>query len=148
MNRDKLTAFTERAIRATDLREQINPIVYLPSRLRAHQQRLTIDQIRVTVDPPTVAENMIRIKEADPLGFLIALVNGQPIPTFTITAEGSIMVKYEVANLHTRERIAMWMANKVTIKQNEAEPRTRMANQPQPDEWDAIVESRNAKGND
>jgi hypothetical protein len=138
--RETLDQFTERAIRATDAGKLIPPIVYLPSRLRGHNTRLTIDQVRITTDPPTIAENHLRIGEADPLGFLIALMHGQPIPAFEITKEGSIKIQYEIADLAVRERVAKWLANKVTIRNDD--PEQRSENKSNPNDWDEIVARR------
>lgn len=141
MKKETLLEYTERAIEATDLGKLIPPIVYLPSRLRLQGKRLTIDNVRVTVTPPTIAENHIRIAEADPLGFLIAIMNGQPIPSFEITNDGAIVVKYHIPEMKTRERIGQWLANKVTIRTNEVNPGT--GNLPKPsEEWEALVEAR------
>lgn len=115
---DRLEAFTERATEAVDV-EGLPPIVYLPAKLRAHKMRLTIDNLRVTVDPAQVTENHLRIAEADPLGFLIAIMNGQPIPCFHLEGEGdntSIRVEYEVADMDVRLNIATWLANRVTYR--------------------------------
>lgn len=141
--KESLDAFTERAIRATDAGALIPPIVYLPSRLRGHNQRLTVDHVRITTDAPTVEENHIRIREADPLGFLIALMHGQPIPTFTITPEGSIKIVYEVADLARRETIAKWLAHKVTIRIHDLPRPGGQRTAPEGQSWDEIVARRN-----
>lgn len=141
-----LDEFTERAIRATDAGKLIPPIVYLPSRLRGHNTRITVDQVRITTDPPTIAENHLRIGEADPLGFLIALMHGQPIPTFTITKEGSILTQYECADMKMRARIAQWLANKVTIRNDD--PEQRSENNSDPNDWDEIVARREQRTRD
>lgn len=116
---DTLEAFTERAKLAVDLQEGIPPIVYLPAKLRAHGMRLTVDHLRVTVDPPTVAENHVRIAQADPLGFLVAIMNGQPIPKFSLRGQGDkteVIVEYEVPDLATRLNVATWLGTRVTFR--------------------------------
>jgi hypothetical protein len=138
--RETLDQFTERAIRATDAGKLIPPIVYLPSRLRANNTRLTVDNVRITTDPPTIEENHIRIAEADPIGFLIALMHGQPIPAFEITQDGAIKVKYEIATFEQRERIAQWLGQKVTLRPREHNSREAR----DPEAWDEIVRKRNA----
>ena len=149
--RDTLKAFTERAMEDPALESLIPPPVYLPSRLRGKDIRITADDIRLTIDPPSIKENHLRIAKADPLGFLIALMNGQPVPVFSITAEGAVKVRYEVADLKMRERIGKWMGARVTIQQFEIgqgggrEQKERMSNA---DDWDALVEGRDAARND
>lgn len=140
--KESLDAFTERAIRATEAGALIPPIVYLPSRLRGHGQRLTVDHLRITTDAPTVEENHLRIRDADPLGFLMAMMHGQPIPTFTITKEGSIKVVYEVPTLEARERIAKWLGHKVTIRVHDMPQPGGKANTGE-ESWDEIVSRRN-----
>lgn len=115
MKRERLDDFTERAIRSTEAGKLIPPIVYLPRRLRGQKVRLTEDHLRYTVDGPTVAENHVKIQAADPVGFLIAIMNGQPIPEFRIARDGAIDVFYAVPEFDTRVKVATYLANKATI---------------------------------
>lgn len=141
---------TERATEDPSLETLIPPIVYLPSRLRGKELRLTADNLRLTVDPPTVEENHLRIAKADPIGFLVALMNGQPVPVFEVEPDGSVKVKYEVADISRRENIAKWLAARVTITKLEiAQGRTQRAGTSSPADWDAMVKNRdaNAQGN-
>lgn len=116
--RETLEAFTERAKKAVDLNVAgIPPIVYLPAKLRAHDMRLTVDHLRITSDPPTIAENHLRIAEADPLGLLIAIMNGQPIPSFQLEGQGertNVRVRYIEPDFETRKDVAKWLAQRVT----------------------------------
>lgn len=114
--RERLRAYTERAIEATEAGALIPPIVYLPRRLRQSGLRLTEDNLCLKVDAPTLEENHVRLAGADPLGFLIAGMNGQPIPAFEIGARGDIVVRYEVLDLDTRLAVAKWLANKNLIR--------------------------------
>ncbi len=136
--------FTERAIRAVDAGKYLPPIVYLPKRLRGQKTRLTVDQVQITTEPPTIAENHLRILEADPLGFLIAMMHGQPVPEFHVTDEGSLLIQYYVADPQTRIRVAQWLAHKVTIK-NQKDNRDADGAKGDPDNWDEIVKKRNAE---
>jgi hypothetical protein len=115
MKRQRIDDFTERAIRATDAGKLLPPIVYLPRRLRGQKVRLTEDHLRYTVDAPTVAENHVKIQAADPVGFLVAIMNGQPIPEFRVTANGAIDLYYAVADMDVRVKVATYLANKATI---------------------------------
>jgi hypothetical protein len=112
MKRERLDDFTERAIRSTDAGKLIPPIVYLPRRLRGQKVRLTEDNLRYTVDPPTVTETHVAIAGADPVGFLIAIMHGQPIPEFRIARDGAIDVFYAVPEFETRTRAARFLAEK------------------------------------
>ena len=139
--RETIDEFTERAIRATDAGKLIPPIVYLPKHLRGNQQRLTIDMVRVTLEPPTIAENHLRIAEADPIGFLIAIMHGQPIPSFHIEEDNSIRVEYFVSDEKTRIRVASFLSNKVTLRARiDGNAAVDIPNDP--DGWDEIVRKR------
>lgn len=137
--KNSVKQFTERAIEATDLDELIPPIVYLPQRLRAQGIRLTVDNLRLTIDPPTLKENHVRIAKADPLGFLIAMLNGQPIPSFEITSNGAVKIRYWVADQHARERVAKFLASRVTVTANDLDPRTKNT-EDKKSEWSAMID--------
>jgi len=144
--RETLAAFTERAIAAVDEAHLIPPIVYLPRMLRRERSpvRLRADMIQCTVDPPTVKENHVRILQHDPLGFLIAIMHGQPIPRFKITDRGAVEVHYEMADLHTRIQVSKFLANKVTMKNVDATDKKFQ----DVDEWDALVQAREQAARD
>ncbi len=143
--RETFDEYTERAIRATETGKLIPPIVYLPKMLRGQKVRLTVDNLALTRDPPTIKENHLRIAEADPVGFLLAIMHGQPIPSFRVTKNGSIEIDYEVPDMARRERVAKWLGSRVTLRlapdaQN-SDHKTQNI-----DGWDAMV--ANAGGDD
>lgn len=115
MKRERLDDFTERAIRSTEAGKLIPPIVYLPRRLRGRPVRLTEDNLRYTVDPPSVAESQVAIKHADPIGFLIAIMHGQPIPEFRIARDGAVDVFYVTPDFETRIVAARYLGHKQTM---------------------------------
>lgn len=84
--RETLKAFTERAIDASFKGQLIPPLVYVPHQLRGKAARVALDG-SVTVNPTDAAEDAARIHRSDPTGFLIAVMQGQPIPEFTITRD-------------------------------------------------------------
>lgn len=107
---DRLKDYTERALQATYSGELIPPIVYLPAKLRRGKQRLN-SKGYVTLDPKTPEEVEASIAAADPAGLLIALMQGQPIPAFRISAPDptgrvEIATEYVVAPLELRADIA------------------------------------------
>lgn len=108
-SRETMTHFTERAMRAAESGALVPPMVYVPVNLRKRATRLTIDD-RVTINPATDAENDLRVSQADPTGLLIAMMQGQPIPTFElgIAADGTWHVKttYQTAPLPLRASCA------------------------------------------
>lgn len=113
---ENLHAFTERAIRATEAGALVPPIVYLPRSLRRQKMMMTMDNLGMTVDPPTQEENHVKIQAADPVAFLIAIMHGQPIPSFHVTKDGGVEMHYEVAELQVRIRAAEYLGHKATIR--------------------------------
>lgn len=111
---DTLKAFTERAMECVDAAREISPIVYLPRKLRGNKMIVHADDVRVSITPPDIAGNHLRIAQADPLGFLIAIMNGQPIPAFHIAETGSVRVEYHVPEMEERRDVAKWLATRVT----------------------------------
>lgn len=88
--KETLTEFTERAINATLKGTLIPPMVYIPANLRKRAARLDFDDT-ATLNPPTDAENLQRARAADPVGFLIAVMQGQPIPHVVVFKEGDAL---------------------------------------------------------
>lgn len=74
----KLSRNTERAITLLTI-DKGNPYLYWPSYLRSGK-RIRPDGV-VTSNAPTEKEQLERIVEADPLGWLIAGAHGLPLPT-------------------------------------------------------------------
>lgn len=111
-------AFTERAIEDADRINDalISPVVYVPRKLRGHKFRVTVDDLKITLDPETIAENHIRIAKADPLGGLIAAMNGQPLAEFRVQPDGSVRVVYTTLSLAERIDLMKWLAARVTIR--------------------------------
>lgn len=134
--RETFEHFTERAIRATEAGKLIPPIVYLPKMLRGEAVRITLDHTMLTVNPPTIQENHLRIAEADPLGMLLAIMHGQPIPAFKITKQGSIEVEYHIPDMQMRERVAKWLGSRVTLK---LAPETQTNGKTKTQDWDTMV---------
>lgn len=115
-NKETLHAFTERAIRATEAGTLMPPIVYLPRSLRRQKMMLTTDNLGLSVDPPTLAENHLKIQAADPVAFLIAIMHGQPIPEFRVTTQGAVEVYYNTPDMVQRIRAAEYLGHKATIR--------------------------------
>lgn len=110
--RKSLEEYTERAIRATESGTLIPPLVYIPMRMRARLARTMEDGVTVTTNPATVEENNLRVANADPVGMLIAMMQGQPIPSFEIRAgkqpgELAVFTNFMVADIPLRAEIAM-----------------------------------------
>lgn len=62
----------------------------------------------------SVRDNMLRIQEqADPIGFLIEVMNGSMFPVQFVDDDGNIVQHYVTPDMGTRIKIAQFMANKV-----------------------------------
>jgi hypothetical protein len=128
----KLSRNTERAISLITV-DKSDPLLYWPAYLQGGT-RLTPDGV-ATRNPPTEKEQLERIVEADPLGFLLALMNGQPVPVlhrnnlhdeWTTAQEGNPqtsatpspepprwITRAEVANIGMRRDIAQHLLTKL-----------------------------------
>lgn len=80
MSRDFIK-YTEQALSL--LGGDMPDMVYLPPDIRFRKKRFTADGV-LTEQELTEAEITKRIVAADPAGFLIAVMNGQPIPAFRV----------------------------------------------------------------
>lgn len=76
---DALLRHTEAAMAL--LEGSVADIVYLPPDVRKSRVRIDGRGVR-TERPPSEGEQIDRITMADPLGFLVAVMNGQPVLTF------------------------------------------------------------------
>lgn len=121
--KETLKEFTERAIDATFKGALIPPLVYVPQRIRKGQARISFDGT-VTLNAASAAENDKRIAEADPTGFLIAIMQGQPIPRVVVKREGQghvCSVEFEEPPLECRMRAAETLARvRVKMKPGDA----------------------------
>lgn len=129
--RETLKAFSERALKATMDGTLIPPMVYIPVNLRKSPTRV---QDIVTTNAKTADEIKAQIAEADPNGFLIALMQGQPIPSFVMfkREDGTIEVHVEFStpDLLLRAEVAMELARRnMRIKSNHEN-----------DEYNAMIE--------
>jgi len=121
---ESLNAFSERALRAVYTGELIPPIVYIPAKLRKGKQRLTAQGI-VTTNPKTPEEVEAQIAAADPAGMLIAIMQGQPIPTFRVKAHGAsyqIETDFQVADLALRAEVAWRLSQRQRARRLHEDP--------------------------
>lgn len=98
----------------------IPPIVYIPLAMRGGRKRLDLAG-RVTLNPKTPEEIEQQIALADPTGFLIAVMNGQPIPAFKLSeADGKqyIETEYRIPDMLLRTECAMELAQRQRAKRH------------------------------
>lgn len=128
-NRETLEDFTGRALRATGT--MIPPRVFVPLGLR--KSKLRIVGHRMTVNAPDAKEDAARIAEADPTAFLIAVMQGQPIPAFKLLEkdDGSVDVSvvFDVPSMEVRATVALALSRRVKRpNEQDADYEARMKN--------------------
>jgi len=98
----RFDAHTERAIYAAA--RELPDLVYIGAEMRTKVRVETI-----TDRAPTTEENMTRIMEADPIGFLIAVMNGQPLAVFNVK-DDEIVIGHTLPSPELRTLAARYLA--------------------------------------
>lgn len=112
--------------------------VWLPPAVRGTDLRVS-HEIAVTRDPPTIKENTIRINgEADPIGLLIAIANGQPISTFSVNEDGKVEIAYETLPLKERLKVIFHLADKVLPRMQVTK---KVGGKGKDDTWEATLDT-------
>lgn len=111
---ENLKDYTERALEASLTDTLIPPLVYIPATLRRRGVRIALEAS--TVKPPTLEENELRVAAADPTGFLIALMQGQPVAAFEVHKDKQgathVEVDWRIPDLALRAEVAMELARR------------------------------------
>jgi hypothetical protein len=94
----KLEQHTAVALKKVQENQQVPSHVFLPPAMRK------IGVFQGT--PPDIKQQAARVEsEADPVGLLIAIAIGQPVPRFDVNEEGEITPTYETLPLSNRHRL-------------------------------------------
>lgn len=112
--RSSLKAYTEKALEASEL--LIPSIVYMPRAFRPQKAMICADGLRIKISHADIMDNHQRIADADPLGFLIAIMQGQPLPEFNIDEKQNVTVSYIIPSIDDRKQCAAFLATRVTFK--------------------------------
>ena len=137
MSHQTLKANSELAINAPE-GAPVPSGVWLPPLVRDQKLRVQHD-VAVTREPPSVVENVIRINgEADPIGLLIAIANGQPISTFAINEEGEVAIAYETLPLKERLKVIFHLADKVLPRMQVTK---KVGKEAKDDTWEATLDN-------
>ncbi len=137
MSHESLKANSELALKAPP-DTPIPSGVWLPPSIRGQDVRVS-HEIAVTREAPSVSENVIRINsEADPIGLLIAIANGQPISTFAVNDEGEVITAYETLPLKERLKVIFHLADKVLPRMQVTK---KTGGAPKDDEWQATLDN-------
>lgn len=108
--RMKTKNYTERALATCN----IPHFVFVPRGLRPGEGRLN-----VKIANSDIIDNHARIANADPLGWMIAVLNGQPIPQFVIdktSGKDELVLTYYIPSVEDRFKAAEWLGTRVTFK--------------------------------
>ena len=108
MAKKPLESHTAVALRKVQENEPVPSHVFLPPAMRK------IGVFNAT--PPDIKQQVARVEaEADPVGLLVAIAIGQPVPRFDVDDEGNITASYETLPLANRHRLKVieYLADKV-----------------------------------
>ena len=142
MSKGTLTRNTELALKAPE-GSTVPQSVWLPPSVRGKPPKV-IQDIAVTRAVPSVQKNIIRISdETDPIGLLMAIANGQPVATFSITEEGEVEIHYETLTLEKRLSVIKFLADKVLPKMSMVVTKSEKVDNN--DAWMATIETAAGK---
>ncbi len=109
MSTKDLKRHTTRALRLED--GTVPEAVFVPPAIRG---KMVTVQYVTDGKPTDMSTHMVRIEqEADPVGMLIAVAMGQPIPTFQVGEDGEIQTVFESLSLKDRLPIMRYLADKI-----------------------------------
>ena len=104
--------YTAAALKAVDEEAHVPAHVYMPPALREKQDVQYIFKNK----PPSIDQHLARIEaEADPIGLLIAIAIGQPVPEFNVGPDGEVQVEFQTLPINNRYRMKAieYLADKV-----------------------------------
>lgn len=152
------------------LHGKLAEVVYLPPDVRRTKHRINAAG-HATTSPPSPKEALDRIVTADPLGFLIAVMNGQPTMTFSAsgvtlppkkvsgrvkakaptlqlgTVDGfDIMAHVHVPTMDERLRVAQFLVPFVTEKRKKKTDDKKPKDED--DEFEQILKARRQQAKD
>jgi hypothetical protein len=129
----KTKNYTERALAGAT----IPSFCYVPRGLRPG-----VGKINVAITNAEIIDNHARIAEADPLGWIIAVMNGQPIPQFSVE-QGELVLTYYIPQIEERHDAAKWLGQRVTFKAPSAYKNSPISATVQhANAYDAMIEQR------
>lgn len=109
MSKKQLKKYTTRAMRLEE--GSVPQAVFVAPAMRG---RIVNTQYVTNGKPVDMQTHIIRIQdETDPVGMLIAIANGQPIPTIRINSKGEQTTVYETLSLKDRINVIKFLSDKV-----------------------------------
>lgn len=135
MAKKELKKYTTRAMKLED--GPIPEAVFLPPAIRGNLVKVAYEgDGKVT----SMKDHVVRINyETDPVGMLIALANGQPVPTVKIDRDGNAVTVYETLDLKDRITVIKFLSDKVLPRMSVFK-KVEGGDQGPPDEgWGALL---------
>ena len=109
MSRKDLKKYTTQAMKLED--GPIPEAVFLPPAIRGRFVKTRFEAAHPKTD---IKQHVARINdETDPVGLLIAIANGQPVPTVTVDKNGDSTVSWETLPLKDRIPVIKFLSDKV-----------------------------------
>lgn len=94
--------YTAAALKGVEDKEAVPAHVYMPPALRENREVQYVYRNK----PPEVDQHIARIEaEADPIGLLIAIAIGQPVPEFHVDKDGEVSIDYQTLPINNRYRM-------------------------------------------
>ena len=98
---------------AVEEEQNVPPEIYLPPTINEKNAKAIVLQGQ----PVSVHDNIVRIQtDGDPMGQLLAMMNGKLMPSYVVQKDGSVKTIYETATLAQRISIAKWLGDRVMPK--------------------------------
>ena len=144
MSKKELKKYTTRAMKLEE--SAVPQAVFVPPAIRGKMVKVAYE---VDSKPVSIEQHVVRINnEADPVGMLIAIANGQPIPTFTVDDDGEIVTKFETLPLKDRITVMKFLSDKVLPRMSVFKA-TRQGESQQDDEaWGALLSNAGERADD
>lgn len=137
-NRKRIDDYTQRAMAAEEAVATISPGVYLPPAIRGKGLNVAYNASDAKV--VDIKSNMVKIAlEADPIGQLTALANGQPVAFFDVDTEGKLTVSYGTPSLTQRISILKWLGDRVIPRISITKKFTDPDGDKTQDDWSATI---------
>jgi len=115
--------------------------VFLPPALRGKPVHATYHV--ADAKPISIEEHVVRInQETDPVGLLIAIANGQPVPTVTINEAGEAVAGFETLPLKDRISVIKFLSDKVLPRMSVFK---KMTPEKEDDDWMATLSNAGGK---
>lgn len=131
----ELKKYTTQAMKLED--GPIPEAVFLPPAIRGRFVKTRYEAAHPKTD---IKQHVARINdETDPVGLLIAIANGQPVPTVTVDADGESTVTWETLPLKDRVQVIKFLSDKVLPRMSVFKKMTPGDDGPDGSAWGALL---------